>query len=235
MMRHGVFDGLILGLPREFQPLIDGLREGRQLGGVEEEIRDELGGLSEGWLYRNRSILEAISELASPIPRLVCTGDLGEEKQILEDKMTISLLEYRGMAGGTDAARWRELLGPMGRSLKRSVEKQLPLVLTEIRGGGHWLWVSGIHTREAASSLVRDGHSCRVVLLGKPYVGTPLEALQAEFAEGNPTDERVLYLVERHIEFLRDYVIPSLDLDEAYDRWLADEKWAGLYHLHDRD
>ncbi len=233
MIRQGGFEGLILDLPCEFQPLINELIEGRQLSGVEDEIRDALGGLSEGWLYRNRGILESISQLPFPVPRLVCISDLGEERQILEDKMAISLLEYRGMAGGVDATSWRELLDPIGESLRRSIEKQLPRILGEIRQGGHWLWVSGVHARGAAPALAREGHSCRVVLLGKPYFGTPLEALQAELAEGNPTDERVLYLVNCHIGFLRDYVMPSSDLDEAYDRWLADEEWARLYHLRD--
>ena len=230
MLERGGFDGLLLDFPREFQALIDALTEGVSLVDVEGKIDDELGQLSEGWLYRNRGILESISRsLVAPGP--ACIGELEVEKRILEGKMTISLLEYRGMAGHIDVHSWRELLGRIADGSTRSVERQMDRALALMGGGGRWLWISDIHARRAAPVLRGEGHSCHLVLLGRPYLGTPLEALRAELAERSPTDSRVLYLVERHVEFLRDYVLVSSNLDEAYDGWLAAEEWLKLYHL----
>jgi hypothetical protein len=232
MLEKGGFHGLLLDMPREFQALVDALPEGVSTGEIERKIGDELGTLSEGWLYRNRGILESISLSSERSPKPVCIGELELERHMLEGRMTTSLLEFRGMAGHLDASSWRELIGRIVDGSKRSVERQTARALSLI-GEGHWLWVSDIHARQAAPALRREGHSCQIVLLGRPYLGTPLEALQAELAEGNPPDDRVLYLVQRHLEFLRDHVMVASNLDEAYDGWLASGEWARLYHLGD--
>ncbi len=226
----GGYDGLCLDFPEDFQEVVDLLREGLGMDSVEEIIRGLLGGFTDSWLYRNRPILESLRLMPKTDVSTICIGGTDLERKILADRMSISLLEYRTMAGRISASRWREQIRICSQNVGEAVQRQGKKMLEELESGERWLAVVGLHGRGLESALRSAGHSCESFLLGRPYLGTPLEALSAELAEGAPTDERMEYLVCRHIEFVRDYIMISSDIDEAYDRWLADGAWARLYH-----
>ena len=57
-----------------------------------------------------------------------------------------------------------------------------------------------------------------------PYHFTPLDILLRviRFKRDRDMKERMKDLIERHGCFIRDYVVPSRDYDEAYRRWVLD-------------
>jgi len=232
MILQGGYDGLLLDFPQELEGTVDSLRSGAPLEAAEEAVDQLLGGYSKSWLYRNRPVLESLRDM--PEAEVVCTGRLEEEGRMMEDRMSLALLEYRTMVGRVVVSRWREALRKASRNLHESVVAQGRRILKAIREGGRWLCIAGVYARRLEQTLRSHGHPSAAVLLGRPYLGTPLEALSAELAEGDPSDERVRYLVELHLDFLRNYVMVSPALDEAYDSWLENGEWAKLYHYGSR-
>jgi len=226
----GGFDGILLDFPRDLEEVVELVKEGGSPRLVEASLRKRLGGFVESWLYKNRFLLRALGHLPTPGPEVVLTGDREREREVMKDRLSLSLLEYRAMAGHVPPSRWREELTRASRNLADAMRKQTERILDAIKEGGRWLSISGVHARGVENVIRSEGHRCRALLLGKPYLGTPLEALSAELAEGKPDDQRVQYLVERHLEFVRDYVMVSRNLDDAYDKWLKDRRWAKLYH-----
>lgn len=225
---EGGYDGLLLDFPQELEGRVDGLRSGGPLEAAEEAVRDLLGGYSESWLYRNGPVLDSLRHM--PEADVVCTGRLEQESKIMDDRMSVALLEYRTMAGRVVVSRWREIVARASHTLQEAVAAQGESVLGAMTAGGRWLCIAGVHARRLEQMLNSRGHSCAAILLGRPYLGTPLEALSVELVEAKPSDERVRYLVELHLDFIRDYVMVSPDLDAAYDRWLENGEWAKLYH-----
>jgi len=232
MISEGGYDGLLLDLPEELAGAVEALRGGAPLESAEEAVGEMLGAYSESWLYRNRPVLDSLRYLAEA--SVVCTGSLELESTIMDDRMSIALLEYRTMAGRVVVRQWRETLARASLNLQDAVTAQAGRVLSTVHAGGRWLCIAGVHARRLEEMLRSEGHSCGAILLGRPYLGTPLEALSAELVEGSPPDERVGYLVELHLAFVRDYVMVSPDLDDAYDRWLENGEWAKLYHQGER-
>ena len=228
MISQRGYNGLLLDFPEELAGAVRALRGGAPLASAEEAVDEMFGSYSEGWLYKNRPLLDSLRYLGEA--NVVCTGSVQLESAIMDDRMSVALLEYRTMAGRVAVSRWRETLTRASHNLQEAVAAQAERVLCGLKERGRWLCVAGVYARSLEQMLCSEGHSCRSILLGRPYLGTPLEALSAELVEGSPADERVRYLVELHLAFVRDYVMVSPDLDEAYDRWLENGEWARLYH-----
>ncbi len=230
MIGEGSYDGILMDVPQEMQHIVDRARSGFDPAWTEEAVGQLLGTLSGSWLYRNGPLLECLSLVDGPLTPVICVGDMQGEMMTLEDKMSISLLEYRSLSTRISIPEWRSSIAQSCSNTGKAIRRLADRVLSILRAGGKWLCLAGVQARMLDQMLTWEGHNCETILLGRPYLGTPLEALGAELSEGNPTDDRVAYLVRLHLEFIRDYVMVSESVDEAYDRWLREGQWAKLYH-----
>lgn len=106
-----------------------------------------------------------------------------------------------------DVDEWRELIAKIGRSERGELYRQLEDLLED----GYSLVTE---SREVAGGLSRRrGVPVREVLRG--YIRTPIE----ELWRSAEVDEKA---VEAFIRYIRDYLVTSRSLDEAYFRWIVD-------------
>ena len=226
-MEQGGYQLLLLDFPAQMQSAVDLIRSGSppELGA--EVARGLFGALTESWLYRNRYIIDALPRVP-PEARVVCIGDEADERQLIDQKVSISLLEYRSLAGRIDPSRWRRELERVVMSESEVARRYSARLLRELEGQQNCLCVLGPWGRKLEEDVERRGHACQVVVFGQPYLGTPLEVLMSEIASGDVSDERIHFLVELHLDFFRRYLTVSRNVDEAYDRWLSEGQWVKL-------
>ena len=111
------------------------------------------------------------------------------------------------VTGRVDVDAWLSLLSKVGEP-----RDEADLILSRLRGGA-FIVATRAGTR-IARILSGKGVLLDLVELG-PYIPTPLERL----LEGPIDPERVERLVLEHAEYVRNYVLTSRDLDEAYMKW----------------
>ncbi len=226
-IEQGGYDVLLLDFPATMQHTMDMIRSGAPAELGVEVVRGLFGALSESWLYKHRFILEALSRLPQGA-RMVCIGDEKEEKLLMDERVSISLLEYRSLAGHIDSDRWRRELRRLTMKEAEVADKYTQRVFRELDGAANCLLIFGSWAKKTGDELRRRGHLCETVVFGQPYLGTPLQVLMDEIARGDIPDERIRLLVGLHLDFLSRYVTASKNVDEAYDRWVSEGQWVKL-------
>ena len=122
------------------------------------------------------------------------------------------------ITGRVDVDAWLALLSKVGEP-----REEADLISFRLMGKA-FIVATRAGTR-IARILSGKGVLLDLVELG-PYVPTPLERL----LEGPRDPRRVERLVLEHAEYVRNYVLTSRDLDEAYMKWVKRvHPWLGLY------
>jgi len=85
--------------------------------------------------------------------------------------------------------------------------------------------VSGVKGGSVFKQLRNSGHDAQLEYIDLPYYFTPLQILRNKIgleARGKVlTEDRMEGLIREHVGYVREYILKSSDLDEAYLRWIA--------------
>lgn len=168
-------------------------------------------------------LLAGVREIKGREPKveLACYKDEAGELRRFELAAKLSALTFRAFSTGKinlkdwigaieeglrgdEEVLWREA----GAIRLRAIESEKSLCVANFEGKYYFKALKG----ELAVSLT---------YAVKPYLFTPIEALKKVLSLGRGGDEgRYAKLVKCHLKYIREYVLPSGNLDEAYRRWV---------------
>jgi hypothetical protein len=228
-LEEGGYDALFLPFSRSLEVYARELAEGAPYKYFIEELK-RLKLISEpvgSWEYFSEPILRALSRIkrSSPDLEIYCYEDQLYERVSTETAVRASILALNTLiTGKVNAEAWRQLLKDEINCGLEAIDKEVNFI-ADIAGSHKVnVCVSGFNGKYIAARFKREGHDVRLTYLHLPYFFTPLEVLKRELMqEKEVSDERVEKLVRQHVEYVREYILTSGNVDEAYCRWVYDK------------
>jgi hypothetical protein len=225
------YDSVFLNFPKNLQPLMLECAS-RRLTPPEVQKRIEVERLipeSVGsWFYLNLPILEAIHKLGSNV-KIHCYKDVDHYHLQMDAASKIASLTLKASATGEiDVKEWI-------KTLKEGISSEASMIEAEyiaFKADGKTICLTGISGWKITNNIKRIGYAAKVKCVEKLYHFKPLEILENLLKTGKLTDEMAEKLIWDHVEFVRNYVLSSRSLDEAYKRWILNKHKHSKLLLH---
>ncbi|RLI33587.1 hypothetical protein DRO53_05150 [Candidatus Bathyarchaeota archaeon] len=220
------YDALFLDFSREIEEYVKMLAEGLPYSYVIGEIRRQgliPESVANSWEYQAEPILRKLQHLKRLNPSLDihCYGASSYEHLAAHIAVKIALLTLRSMTTRkVNPEAWRRLLEEEAKASRESLEDEADLLADRASKHPKNTCVYGVPYETFREKLAERRVQVRVIEVDPNYQPTPMEVLKREVALGTATDERIVQLVQAHVEYVRNYVLPSGSLDEAYERWV---------------
>ncbi|RLI12545.1 hypothetical protein DRO35_02845 [Candidatus Bathyarchaeota archaeon] len=168
------------------------------------------------WLYLNNPLLEALKRLRKPA-KVYCYGDVDYCHILAETSAKIARLTLRAsITGRIDVKEWIRTLEERCRSEILEAEADFIGYKAEDES----ICITGISGWKIAKYIRRYGYQVRVRCVERLYHFKPLETLMFLMDTGSLTRKTATNLIREHVEFIREYLLTSKDLDEAYYSWI---------------
>jgi hypothetical protein len=221
-------DAIFLNFPRNLQSIISDYVSGRiSLSGMLSKIEagrflpEPLG----AWLYLNEPILEALSRI-SEATKVYCYCDVDYYHMSFEVASKIACLTARAsVTGKINVEEWMRVIKEhMSETLMFEAE------IVGIKARGCCICLTGLSGWKMAKHLRSMGHQVRVRCVERLYIFKPLEILEALIEQSKLFPEEAERLIWRHVNFIRDYVLTSENLDEAYRKWVSSQRKLIIHH-----
>jgi hypothetical protein len=221
------YNSIFLNFPRNLQPLISECALGHFTPQevceriVAERLIPEPVGT---WFYLNMPLLEAIHGMGEDV-KVHCYKDTDHYHMQIDTASKIANLTLRAsVTGRVDAKEWIKVLeeGWIPGISKLEAE------YVAFKAHGKTICLTGISGWKIANHIRKLGYTAIVKCVEKTYHFKPLEILESLLEMGKLTDDMAENLIWQHVNFVRDYVLPSSNLDEAYQRWILD-KYKSFY------
>ena len=168
------------------------------------------------WLYLNEPLLEALSSLRKPV-NVYCYGDVDYCHILAETSAKIARLTLKvSITGRVDVEEWI-------RTLKECCRPEILETEADFIGykaEDESLCITGISGWRIAKHIKKLGHQVRVRCVERLYHFKPLEILMFLIGMGRLTHRSATNLIREHVKFVREYLLISKDLDEAYFSWI---------------
>ncbi|MBS7649360.1 MAG: hypothetical protein QXK89_06010 [Candidatus Bathyarchaeia archaeon] len=241
LLRRAEFDVLYLNIQRGLQELVEDLALGAPyeqfINRVEEA--DILHEPITSWEYAVKPILLAIRglKLKKPHLKIICYRNPVLDSLSIESAERIAMLTFRvNSTGKVDVEEWRSLIRKIIDGTDASIKDEVEYIIgscSEVSSEQKAICMTDFSGRHLLRELRKTGIDVILRYIFLPYYFTPLEILLRETAymlrRGvNIGNERLHKLVKLHAKFIREYILTSVDYDEAYFRWLRDKGFRKL-------
>jgi len=244
LLRRSYFEILCLNVQRELEELIEDLALGAPYENFIEQV-EKLKLIREpicSWEYGIKPILLALRglKLRKPNLRIICYKSSLAEDSSIKNATKIAALIFRvNSTGKIDVKEWRSLIYEIIEETDRFIDEEAYYLLRALSGllkklRGKALCISDFSGKHLMRYLKKNGVKVRLRYIFTPYYFTPLEVLMREASkklrEGKEiSDERLVKLVRLHAEYIREYVLTSINYDDAYFRWVKNKRFAEYF------
>jgi hypothetical protein len=221
-LRH---DALFLDYSKEIEEYIRMLAEGITYSYVISEIRRLKlipESLTNSWEYCNEPLLKKLPSLKmfNPTLTLRCYSSSSYEHLSTQIAIKIMLLTLRSITTGKiNPEDWRRLLKEESALAKEALEDEADLIAAWASEHSKNTCVSRAPRTILGEKLEERRLKVKRIDIDPGYKPTPIEKLRGEVLHGEVSNERITRLVEAHTKYVKQFIIPSTNLDEAYERW----------------
>ncbi|MEM2122040.1 MAG: hypothetical protein QXE79_00195 [Candidatus Bathyarchaeia archaeon] len=233
------FDRLLLPFPEALNPLLIKFINGEESF---DELLEEASGKGcilepTGYFkYLYEPLIRAMPILKRRLPRLDITCYRDSESIAKMNELAVhkaSLTLYTAINGKVKIREWRGLFEEELKSDTASIHEAVNNIIRSYNPFSHVICAAHLEGRHLYERLRGRIRSISLKYMGLPYFYTPLEALKRLISIkglSGVTDEAIEEGVKLHVGYVRDYVIPSKELDMGYLRWLIKNFKIGDLH-----
>jgi hypothetical protein len=219
------YETLFLNFSRELEEYVQLLAEGLPYSHIMAEIRRSQlipEAIIGSWEYYAEPILRSIGTLKNMRPNLslYCYGTPSYEHLSAQLSVKIALQTFRSMTTGKiDVKTWRKLLEEDVKIAQEASEDEAEWISSRILKYNVCTCLSEVSNQTFSEKLKERGIKLKVLMVEPEYHPTPIEKLKNEISKGKISDERIIQLIKEHVNYVKHYVLPSRNLDEAYEKW----------------
>ncbi|MCS7114747.1 MAG: hypothetical protein RMJ15_09100 [Nitrososphaerota archaeon] len=173
------------------------------------------------WLYLNQPILETLPTLQKRNAKIYCYRDVDNFHMSMENATKIANLTLKvNVTGKVDVEEWiKTVMPPLNLS-----STDLEAEFIGFKAEGKSVCITGIFGWKLAKRIKGFGHKVSVKCVEKRYYMRPVETFEILLERGKLTPQNAEQLIKEHAKFVRDYVLNTGDIDEAYFTWLGRHK-----------
>lgn len=176
------------------------------------------------WLYLNEPILEVLQRLGKNV-KIFCYRDVDHYHMLLDAASKIASLTLKvNVTDKVDVDEWIKTLKGSFRTDTADWEAEVVALKAE----GKTACLAGIDGWKLAQRIRRFRHEVNVKCVERLYCFKPLETFEILLEMGKLTREEAERLIREHAKFIRDFVLNTCNIDEAYCSWLEKRKIIGL-------
>lgn len=218
---------LFIKLPESFQEWVNDLARGIPVGLIRKELQ-EFAFFKESsfdsWWYYVQPLLEAIRGISSRDVRVRCYLEDKYFGEALKFPVTISLLTLNvSLTGKIDAKKWIDALRSYTNAQMGFIEHASRNLLENLSKRGRNLAIFGLEGRHIWSKI-KGFVDADLIYIGLPYYYTPIEVLMHKLQyKDSVSEEEIKYWVNCHLDYIRNYVLVTENVDEAYEKWVRDK------------
>ncbi len=226
------YKALFLEFPRLLTEAVKSLSEGLPYSYVLSEVKKQ-GLIPEptgSWEYYAEPILKSLSQAKQNNPNMdiYCYRDSAYEKFSNDMAVKITLLTLRSMiTGKVDVKEWKKILIEELKFSFKALEEEAEYITDIAKNYDVNVCLGGLAAKNIESLACREGFNVELRYVDTPYHYTPLEVLRnklKEELEGKVNPDYIFEkLIKQHISYIKNYVLSSMDPDDAYDKWLKSE------------
>lgn len=176
--------------------------------------------------YLYEPLIKAIPLLKTRLPRLevACYKDPDSIFKVNEfAAYKASLTLYTAVSGRVKIREWKELLKGEFKLDKTSIYNTAYRVIRSYHPLACTICVAHLEGRHLFEALKRRIPQVKLRYIGIPYFFTPLEVLKRLASIKGLSkipDEIIEKCVRLHADYIRNYIVPSEELDIGYLKWL---------------
>jgi len=228
--RETKFNAILIPVPRTLQRFIEEYVLGAPYELLVEKIRSSklISEPLAPWTHIIEPLLCALREMKHKPKQfdIFCYRDPTYEEKSAETAVRISTLTFNaGSTGKIDLEAWRELLESELLVEAEALEREISFTVDVIEDYSDTVFVSGVGGGLVLKRLRTAGYDVQLEYIDLPYYFTPLQILRNEVGLESKgrllTEDRMEELIQEHVDYVREYILKSSDLDEAYLRWIA--------------
>lgn len=173
------------------------------------------------WLYLNEPILESLPILLKRNAKIYCYRDVDNFHLSMENASKIASLTLKvNVTGKVDLEEWIKTIGqPLNLS-----SMDLEAEFIGFKAEGRSVCITGLFGWKLAKRIKEFGHKVSVKCVEKLYYMKPVETLEILLERGKLTPQNAEQLIKEHAKFVRDYVLNTENIDEAYFTWVERRK-----------
>lgn len=212
---------LLLPFPQGLDELVAQIGEGLPYNYVIGQLikSDLIPPPLETWERRAKPLLEALPKIKDgQDTQFYCYDDpffIEFPRQILVEITALTL--RTSISGNIEPERWRALLQKEQKHQEPAFLRELEFIIKKASNHDESACVYNWNADYIISELKKEGFEINLKCIGKRYSPLPLDVLRNKIEE--ISDEELKKLVRWHIKYLREYVLPSQNLDDAYQKW----------------
>lgn len=223
-------NAILIPIPRTLQRLIEEYVLGAPYGLFVEKLRASklISEPLAPWTHITEPLLRALREMKHKRKRLeiFCYRDSTYEEKSAETAVKISTLTLNvASTGKIDIDAWRKLLESELLLEGEAFEREIGFTVDVVKDYSDTVFVSGVKGGPIFKQLRSAGYDAQLEYIDLPHHFTPLQILRNEIrleSRGKLlTEDRMEELIRGHVGYVREYILKSGDLDEAYLRWIA--------------
>jgi len=232
-LRETKCNAILIPVPRTLQRFIEEYVLGAPYEMLVEKIRSSklISEPLAPWTRIIEPLLRALREMKHKPKQLdiFCYRDPNYEENSAETAVKISTLAFNvGSTGKIDLEAWRELLESELLMEAEALERETSFTVDVVKDYSDTVFLSGVGGGLILKRLRTAGYDAQLEYIDLPYYFTPLQILRNEVrleSKGRLlTEDRMEKLIQEHVDYVREYILKSSDLDEAYLRWIAGYK-----------
>ncbi|MCX8175620.1 MAG: hypothetical protein N3E48_00085 [Candidatus Bathyarchaeota archaeon] len=227
------YKALFLEFPRLLTDAVRSLGEGLPYNYVLSEVKKQ-GLIPEpvgSWEYYAEPILKSIPQAKQNNPNMdiYCYRSSAYEKFSADMAVKITLLTLRSIiTGKVDVREWKKILIEELRFSFKALEEEVEYITEVAKNYDANVCLSGLAAKNIENLTRKEGFDVEVKYFDTPYYYTPLEVLRnklkEELEEGRENPDHVFEnLIKQHIYYIKNYILLSINPDDAYDKWLKTE------------
>jgi hypothetical protein len=227
-LRNARFDAVFLPLTPRLEPFLRMFLEGVPYEELRYPMSRLVSGPSRRWEEEYLPIFKALREAFSRSPRIsiYLYGGSELDARLAEVTSQMTSMLVRGLLSDeVDSEAWRAALEKYACFWDKSLHEKCDLL--EMPAMRHNLSIciyEGLGAGKLAEALRGRGIRVRVLYFGTPHVKLPIDVLKSYFVylRGEIGDREIRELIRAQLRFLKEYVMRSKDLEEAYRKWVLD-------------
>ncbi|MBS7655732.1 hypothetical protein KEJ50_04435 [Candidatus Bathyarchaeota archaeon] len=183
--------------------------------------------------YFYEDVLKACREIKkiNPNLELACYKEDEGELSHFRSAVKFSILTFKNASKSKiDLNEWVSVLTENLRKTGEYLRRELKFIEREAEKYEKTLCISGFEGKYYFKHF-KNKLPVEIRYFALPYHFTPLETLTTLLTlEKSLNFERAMQLIKFHIDYVREYVLRYIDLDEAYEKWVnAKASWINAW------
>ena len=229
-LQQAKYNAILIPIPRTLQTLIEEYVLGAPYELFVEKLRRSklISEPVAPWKHIIEPLLHTLREMKheDQLLEIFCYRDSTYEEKRAQTAVKISMLTFNlASTGKIDLNVWREVLESELLTEAEAFEREAEFAVYVVKDYPDAVCVSGVKGGPIFKRLRSAGHDAELEYIDLPYYFTPLQILRNEIGLESRgrllTEDRMKELIQEHVGYVKEYVLKSGDLDEAYLRWIA--------------